>query len=388
MSEMPYFGRNPVYLGTLAVFVALQPAIIHAKNFQALLAIRFLSGLFGSPVLATGGASIVDMYQPSKRAYTISIWGIAAIMGPVMDPMVGGFTVDAKGWKWTIWEILWLSGFCFVFLFCFLPETSASHIIFARTSRLRKIIGDQSPAIKCQPELEGESLTTREILLMLFIRPFTLSFFEPIVLALNFYIALLYALMYLWFESFPLVFEGIYGFNGGEMGLAYLGILVGCLLTVPPFWWYLRRVTEPRFINGRLEPEHRVPPACVCGFFIPISLFWFGWSSRSSVHWIVPTIGTIFFTPGAFLLFNSVLNYLGGAYPLHAASVYAGNDLMRSSFGAGFPLFAPAMFHRLGVAWASTLLEFLSIVFIPVPFVLVRYGERLRALSRHARHDI
>ncbi|KAF3406891.1 Caffeine resistance protein 5 [Talaromyces pinophilus] len=365
---MPYFGRNPVYLGTLAVFVALQPAIIHAKNFQALLAIRFLSGLFGSPVLATGGASIVDMYQPSKRAYAISIWGIAAIMGPVMGPMVGGFAVDAKGWKWTIWEILWLSGFCFVFLFCFLPETSASHIILARTRRLRQIIGDQSPSIKCQPELEGESLTTRETLLMLFIRRFTLSFFEPIVLALNLYIALLYTLIYLWFESFPLVFEGIYGFNGGEMGLAYLGILIGCLLTVPPFWWYLRRVTEPRFINGRLKPEHRLPPAFA--------------------FWIVPIIGTIFFTPGAFLLFNSVLNYLGGAYPLHAASVYAGNDLMRSSFGAGFPLFASAMFHRLGVAWASTLLAFLSIVFIPVPFVLVRYGERLRALSRHARHDI
>ena len=63
----------------------------------------------------------------------------------------------------------------------------------------------------------------------------------------------------------------------------------------------------------------------------------------------MPIIGTGWFSVGAFLLFNSVLNYLGDAYPEYAASVLAGNDFMRSSFGAGFPLFATAMYHRLGV---------------------------------------
>jgi DHA1 family multidrug resistance protein-like MFS transporter len=52
----------------------------------------------------------------------------------------------------------------------------------------------------------------------------------------------------------------------------------------------------------------------------------------------VPIIGSAWFSIGAFLLFNSVLNYLPDAYPEYAASVLAGNDLFRSSFGAGFPL--------------------------------------------------
>lgn len=55
---MPFFGRNPIYLGTLLVFVGLQPAVIYAKNFGMLLAFRFITGFVGSPVLATGGASI------------------------------------------------------------------------------------------------------------------------------------------------------------------------------------------------------------------------------------------------------------------------------------------------------------------------------------------
>ncbi|KAI9871653.1 MAG: hypothetical protein M1823_008383, partial [Watsoniomyces obsoletus] len=84
-----------------------------------------------------------------------------------------------------------------------------------------------------------------------------------------------------------------------------------------------------------------------------------------------------FFGGGSFLLFMSVLNYLGDAYPDYAASVYAGNDLIRSSFGAGFPLFATAMYRNLGVGWASSLLGFLAIGFIPIPFLLFKYGSAL-----------
>lgn len=86
----------------------------------------------------------------------------------------------------------------------------------------------------------------------------------------------------------------------------------------------------------------------------------------------MPIVGSGWFSVGAFLLFNSVLNYLPDAYPEYAASVLAGNDLFRSSFGAGFPLFAQAMYHKLGIAWASSLLAFLSIAFIPIPFVLFK----------------
>jgi len=67
-----------------------------------------------------------------------------------------------------------------------------------------------------------------------------------------------------------------------------------------------------------------------------------------------------------------VLNYLPDAYPEYAASVLAGNDLFRSSFGAGFPLFANAMYEDLGIAWASSTLAFLSIAFVPIPFVLYK----------------
>ena len=352
-----------------------------------LLAFRFITGLVGSPVLATGGATIADIYAPQKQAYGIGIWGISAIFGPAMGPLIGGFAAESKGWKWTIWELMWLSGFCFVFLFFFLPETSSSNILYRRALRIRNLTHD--PKIKCEPEIEAEGMSGKEIGMMVFVRPFTLSFTEPICFLLNLYLALIYGLLYLWFEAFPIVFFEIYHFSLGMEGLAFLGILIGSFIIMVPFFWYNYKYVEPQFeAEGRLRTEIRLQPALVGAFLIPVCLFWFGWSARGSVHWIMPIIGSSLFSMGGFLLFMAVLAYLGDAYPKYVASVFAGNDLMRSAFGAAFPLFANAMYRKLGVDWASSLLGFLSIAFVPIPFVLYYYGGRIRAASKMATHDL
>ncbi|KAI9839881.1 MAG: hypothetical protein M1819_000073 [Sarea resinae] len=386
MSEIPQIGRNPIYIATLFVFVCFQIPTALAVNFGMLLAFRFLCGFVGSPALATGGASIADMYVPRKRAYGITIWGIAAVNGPVLGPLVGGFAAQAESWRWPIWELMWLSGGTLILLIFFLPETSPSNILYRRARRLRKLTGNDK--LKCAAEIASDSMTGKDVAVMMLVRPLTLNFTEPIVLLLNLYIALIYGLLYIWFESFPLVFEGIYKFNLGENGLAFLGILIGAVLVVPPFFLYLYYVQEKQFNDkGELKPEYRLPPAFVGSICIPICLFWFGWTSRASIHWIVPIIGSGLYSIGAFLLFNSVLNYLPDAYPEYAASVLAGNDLMRASFGAGFPLFATAMYKNLGIGWASTLLALLGVVFIPIPFALYYYGEPIRMRSKHARKD-
>lgn len=335
MSEIPQIGRNPVYIGTLVLFVVLQVPTALAVNFGMLMAFRFLTGFIGSPSLATGGASIGDMYSPAKRTYGLAVWGIGAVSGPTLGPLVGGFAAQAKGWRWPIWELMWLSGFCLAVLIFFMPETSSSNILYRRARRLRKLTGNNN--LVTEGELAGKEMKPKDIIMMSLVRPFQLSLFEPICFCLNMYIALIYGLLYIWFESFPIVFIQIYGFTLGTEGLAFLGIFIGVFVVLPPFVYYQHKYIEPKFNeNGELKPEWRLPPSFVGAFCIPICLFWFGWSSRPTVHWIVPIIGSAWFSMGAFLLFNSVLNYLSDAYPEYAASVLAGNDFFRSTFGAGF----------------------------------------------------
>jgi hypothetical protein len=41
------------------------------------------------------------------------------------------------------------------------------------------------------------------------------------------------------------------------------------------------------------------------------------------------------------------------------------------------------VYHKLGVAWASSLLGFLSLLMLPIPFVFFKYGPRIRQKSHY-----
>ncbi|KAJ5398592.1 hypothetical protein N7465_009081 [Penicillium sp. CMV-2018d] len=59
--ELPVVGRGPTYVLTAIAFVFLNFGVIYTKNFGILLAFRFLTGLIGSPPIATGAASMADI---------------------------------------------------------------------------------------------------------------------------------------------------------------------------------------------------------------------------------------------------------------------------------------------------------------------------------------
>ncbi len=145
----------------------------------------------------------------------------------------------------------------------------------------------------------------------------------------------------------------MHGFNLGESGLPFLGLAASGVLTLLGYLWYLGKYFNPRFLakaaKGIIVPEDRLSIALFASFFVPLSLFGFGWTSREDVHWIVPIIFSAILLPGVFLLFQSILVYLPMSYPKYAASVLAANDLIRSTIAAAFPLFGHAMFKNLGV---------------------------------------
>lgn len=89
LSELPAIGRGPIYVLTLAVFVFFEFAVIYPNSFGMLMAFRFLTGFIGSPALATGAASMSDIWSPKIRDYMIVIWGMFAISAPVLGPSIG-----------------------------------------------------------------------------------------------------------------------------------------------------------------------------------------------------------------------------------------------------------------------------------------------------------
>ncbi|KAF3059852.1 Caffeine resistance protein 5 [Daldinia childiae] len=385
MSEIPQLGRSPLYFWTFLTFILLQLPTGFAVNMPMFLVFRVLTGFVGSPPLATGGATIIDMYDPGSAGYGICILSSFGVLGPVFGPVIGGFAAPAEGWRWTIWIFTWLCALVVILLFFLLPETSAANILYRRAKRLRSITGDSR--LRSQSEIDAARHKLKDHLIVLG-RAFTLTFSEPIVFFMDLYSALLYGILFLWFESFPLVFGDIYGFSAGAQGLAFLGIFIGALVTVPPFLLWIKHGVIPRFNKPSFKPEMVLPPTFVGAISLPVCLFWYGWTARESVHWILPIIGSSLFTVGVVTLFNTVFNYLGISYPAYVASIFAGNALFRASFGASFPLFARELFRQLGIGPGNSLLGGIAICFIPIPFIFYRYGEKIRHMSKNARHDI
>lgn len=70
--------------------------------------------------------------------------------------------------------------------------------------------------------------------------------------------------------------------------------------------------------------------------------------------------------------------YLVDAYTVYSASAVAASTVLRSLFGALLPLAGPAMYSSLGVGWGTSVLGFIAVAMIPVPFVFIFYGERIR----------
>lgn len=312
-AEAPPIGRTPVYIFSVVAFTLLNLGVYYAKNIGMLLAFRFITGFIGSPILATGGASLADIWSPIKRMYAIGVWGLFAVLGPVLGPVIGDWAAMFKGWRWPILELIWLNAFVAVLLILCLPETSAATILYHRTRRLRKSFND--PTLVCEAEIEVEQISKNDLLKMALVLPFKLSFTEPILMATNLYLGLVYAILYCWFEAFPLAFIGVYKMNLGLSGLPFLSLVVGAWVASAGYFAYLYFVTEKDMLNDRMTPEKRLPVACVGAFGLPICMFWFGWTAKEDIHWISPTIAAAFFSIGACLLFNAILNYQADAYP-------------------------------------------------------------------------
>lgn len=97
-------------------------------------------------------------------------------------------------------------------------------------------------------------------------------------------------------------------------------------------------------------------------------------------------VSGIIFGIGYMLIFMAMINYLADAYETFAASAQSAASCCRSIFGAVLPLAAKPMFNNLGVHWACSLMAFLSLGLSIVPFVFIRYGDRIRANSQFCQY--
>ncbi|USW48512.1 Putative major facilitator superfamily, MFS transporter superfamily [Septoria linicola] len=375
LSEILRIGRNWPYILTFTAFVLITVPTALVRNAPAFMFLRFLQGFFGSPILATGGASIGDIYNAAWTPIVLSTWGAACFVAPVVGTIISAAAVTHLGWRFSIWETL-IASVPVLVMMLFLPETSSDTILYYRAQRLRKATGSEN--IRSQSELNQHGMDVKTIVVDSLLVPSKITILDPAVLFINIYLCLIYGIYYSFFESFPIVYQGMYNFTLLGQGLAFLPLAVGTLFSVAGYLLFLciYRVSED------VPPEQILIPAIIASIFPPIGLFLFGWGANPDIHWIVPMIGVALDPAGVFTIFQALLSYLAAYQPRFTASLFAASDFTRSSFAFAAILFARPMYLSLGIGGGCSLLAGLMVCCIFGLMAIYYYGPKLRNRSK------
>ncbi|CAN9373813.1 unnamed protein product [Alternaria alternata] len=384
LSEM--YGRRPVYLIAVALFTVLIIPCALSNNLAQILVMRFFGAIAGAAMISNAPGTVSDISKEDYRALAFSIWSLGPMNGPVIGPLIGGFVFQALGWRWTNWVVMIGSGTSWFMVFM-IPETYKPAILRAKSANKRKETSDSRYHSRYDEKKAFWPLLRENLY-----RPLSMAVNEPICIFWDVYIALVYGVLYLCFVSYPIVFGELRGWSPGLVGLGYMGIGIGGVITI---------ASEPllrRMINshkkdpetGKPYPEAMVSVVVIAAVCVPVGEMIFAWTCTPNVHWIFPLIAGIPFGAGNCGVFIYASNYLVHSYGIYAASALAGNAVLRSAMGGALPLAGPKMYQSLGPHWSATMLSLIEFALIPIPVVFYLYGHKIReksALIRQMRED-
>ncbi|KAK5999316.1 hypothetical protein QM012_005591 [Aureobasidium pullulans] len=378
LSEL-YGRKSPLFVGIFFCAIFQIPVAL-AQNIETILVCRFLGGIFGYSPMAVVGGALADIWDPIERGVAVGFFAGATFVGPLVGPVAGSFiTQSSLGWRWTEWLTLIIVASFGSIAVVVVPETSPAILLSRKATFLRRNLKDAS----YHAAHDSRNLDLHDILLRYILRPLRMLFTEPILAFMTLFMSFVYGVFYLFFFSYPIAFSGQRGWSSGIASLPFLGIIVGIVLGCGYIVWFTRTKYAVKMAsNGQVVPEERLPPMFVGSVLFPLGLFWFAWTSSSTIIWVPQVLAGIPIGAGVLIIFIQGFNYIIDVYLAYANSALAANALVRSLLGAAFPLFASAMYDALGVAWATSLLGFLEVAMVPVPVLFYCYGRKIRGWSR------
>lgn len=200
MSE--YFGRRPILITSYTGYTLFTMACALSPTYTALLIFRLLCGLNAAAPNAVLGGLFSDIYDnPKQRGTAMAIFMFVAPVGPELSPMISGF-IATVSWQWTFWFGL-IAAAVGLPLVIVMPETYVPVIIQKRQAKASSSSASQEKDI---PKKDTGAIV-REMG-QVFTRPFLMAVREPIVLFTSLYLALIYSVFYLFFQAYPIIFQG------------------------------------------------------------------------------------------------------------------------------------------------------------------------------------
>ncbi|KAL9031136.1 MAG: hypothetical protein Q9196_000812 [Gyalolechia fulgens] len=353
------FGRNAVYFSTMVVVLLFIMAKALAPNYGAALAFRFLCSVFAASPMTVAGGTIGDIWTPMQLPFGLPLVTFAAYAGPILGPVVSAYTPEI-GFEWADWISMIIVGVALVFVLLFQPETYSPVLLEWRAKHLRELTGDNRYQAS---HASAGSLGTR--LLINSYRPFTMIWTEPIILVFSFYLILLYFVLFTFLNGYHYIFTRVYDITTSMTFIIWTAMMPGVFVAmalIPYMYNLTKKAAAKAAAQGQpLQPE-------------------------SSISIWSPIVASGFFGYALVCIFTSAYMYIIFVYLQYAASALGFMTFSRYVISGALSPASVKMYEDLGPHWSLTIVAIVSTIMAPVPFILYKYGHRIRAMSRHAQN--
>jgi DHA2 family multidrug resistance protein len=94
------FGRKRFFLTCIAGFTVASLLCAVAPDLVSLMLLRAVQGAAGGGLQPIGQAILNDSFPPAKRGMATALYGMAAVVAPIMGPVLGGWLTDDYSWRW------------------------------------------------------------------------------------------------------------------------------------------------------------------------------------------------------------------------------------------------------------------------------------------------
>lgn len=323
-------GRKPILQASLLLVNIWQLPVALAPNFATILVGRALGGLSSAGGSVTLGM-IADMWESDTQQYAVAFVVFSSVGGSILGPIIGGFIEQYSTWRWCIWVQLIFGGFVQLLHLVLVPETRST-VMMDKIAKKRRKSG-QNPNIWGPNELVPfkERFSAREVIVT-WIRPFKMFLTEPIVLVLSLLSGFSDALIFMFIQSFSLVYKQ-WGFTASQIGLSFIAIGVGYLLAYLSFIPVISRNIKMRKENPndeRIQYESRLWWLLYTAPCLPIGLIIFAWTSTGPpLPWIASMIAAAVVGIANYAIYMATIDYMICAYGPYSASATGGNGWSR-----------------------------------------------------------
>lgn len=405
-------GRRPAMLACFAIYMVSCIMIALCRDYKELMGFRILQSIGASPTIAIASAVVADIVTSAERGSYAALVALPVIFAPTLGPVIGGLLTQYLGWRSIFWFLLIAGAFTFVMMGLFFPETCRYIVGDASAKppkRYRSVAQMVGMDQKARPEwtqsaadekarFRGQHSVKRTMYLSLTAAVRVLLTRERFCLL--FYVGLVFAGFQAIATELPTQFKAIYGYDSVMIGIMYLPLAGGAMISTAVFGKQMnrnfRKYVARAGINleagqevdmNKVNVERARLEITIAPLLISTAgIICWGWVLEKKTSIAAPCVLLFFMGVGLNGVMATTNALLMDISQAQAGAVMAASNLTRCALGAVASAAIQTMIDKLGLGWTYVVFGIIFFAFSPMIALHFYRGHHLRKQAK-ARED-